>query len=136
MTIIDAILGLTCFYYSTVVEGSSEFIFFVFLSSVYFTMLVLRARRFSIEREKKRKRILRRKAKRSSNPVLWYDDLGQAYVYEVKSGDTSVRCFSDFLFGPDSPVDLIEILVRDGKLTLKESGSKVEIKVNMRRKVQ
>lgn len=136
MTIIDAVLGLSCFYYSTVVEGVFESVFFAFLASVYFTMLALKARKFSAEKEKRRRRISRRRIEKTSDPVLWYDDFGQAYVYEVKSGDTSVRCFSDFLFGPDSPVDLIDILVKDGKLTLREDGCKVEIKVNIRGKIQ
>ena len=66
-------------------------------------------------------------------PSLCYSDHGQSYEYVVKAGNTLIKCFSNYFFQPNGQFDLVEILVKDGKLKV-ESGQVVEIEVNIRRK--
>ena len=122
--ITDILLGIGCFYFSLVADRQA-FIFFAFLSSAYFCLAYKR-----IEREVSRAK--RRKRRRVARPILWYEDRGQAYAYVVKSGDTHICCFSNYLFRPDSPVGLVDILVKDGKIAVRD-GDNVEITVSIRK---
>lgn len=129
ITVIDILLGFGCFYSSLVIEGP-QFVIFVLLSSFYFYMAYLRIFRRSTGAGSKTGGVPAK-----GRPSLYYKDLGQTYQYEVCSGDVKVKCFSNFLFRPDGPFDLVDMLIKDGKIAVQD-GSTVVINVTVRRGIK
>ena len=126
----DILLGCIGLYYS-IEEDKELYPVLVLLTSTLFFTAYTKLTRGKEKKCSKNRAPLRGNTSAAARPSLSYSDFGQKYVYVVRAEDTYVKCFSNYLFSPDSRPGLVDILIRDGKIEI-EDGTTLEVSVNIR----